>query len=457
MKITKVGSAEFYQGDCISVLRKLPEASFQCCVTSPPYYGLRVYDGDATKEIGREPTLNEYVANLVEVGRGVRRVLRDDGVFWLNLGDSFCNTDKWGGGKNNNTGKHTADGNDVPSWKSTRIKKQKQAGFKPKDMMLVPFHVAMALQADGWWLRACLPWLKRNAMPTSANDRPGTSVEYVFMLTKSPTYFFDMVSVRKQGDPYSPRTIGGAHHLKEKAAAFGLVEFSGNQTSGKIDDFPAGCNFRDSDLWFESLESTTYGAIGSGNELLGLDINVGSLAIKHFAAYPTKLIAPLLKCSTSPKGCCPKCGAPWKRVLEKERRATRPASDSKVTKQRKVAGAPGRSPVGATSCFATTVGNRDPQRHVTETKTLGWEPTCVCGDLEPIPCKILDPFGGAGTTALVGRKLGLDSVSIELNPEYIELAAKRVKSGGAFGTWRDKRSESEKARTDGLFSKLGVQ
>lgn len=241
-------------------------------------------------------------------------------------------------------------------------------------------------------------------------------------------------------------------------------------------------NFRDSDLWFESIKPP-HGLVGCGDELLGLDVNVGSLAIQHFAAYPSKLIAPLLKCSTSAKGACPKCGAPWKRIVAKDRKATRPALDSKVeseknkqrlesgmcssstlasfkgNKQRKVAGAPGRSPDGATSCFATTVGNRDPQRHVPDTKTVGWEPTCECGQTETVPCKVLDPFGGAGTTALVCRKLGLASVSIELNPEYIELAAKRVRSGGAFGTWRDKRTDAEKKMDveQGLFSKVGLE
>ena len=141
-----------HTGDAIEILRTLDAESVQTCVTSPPYYGLRSY-GDDAQEIGREGSVNEYVQNLVEVFREVRRLLRPDGTLWLVLGDSYCSTDKWGGGHTGNTGKQTVEVNgNVPSWIG-RERRKKQPGIKPKDLLLVPAQVALALQTDGWWLQ----------------------------------------------------------------------------------------------------------------------------------------------------------------------------------------------------------------------------------------------------------------------------------------------------------------
>jgi DNA modification methylase len=191
-------------GDCRRVLAGLPDCVFQTCVTSPPYWGLRDY-GHAD-QLGLEPTPEEYVANLVEVFRQVRRVLRDDGTLWLNLGDTYaagCMTGRQG--VNSTTGRNVgqADG-------TTLAPRKPPVGLKQKDLCGIPWRVAFALQADGWWLRSDIIWSKPNPMPESVTDRPTKAHEYVFLLAKSERYFFDADAVKEEfaGAAYQGRQNG---------------------------------------------------------------------------------------------------------------------------------------------------------------------------------------------------------------------------------------------------------
>lgn len=154
-------------GDSRAILPTLTANSVHCVITSPPYYGLRAYS-DNPAEIGREQTPEQYIAAMVATFCEVRRVLRDDGCCWLNLGDSYASDSKWGGATG---GKHAAGlhGNSGIS------RARRSTGAKDKDLLLIPHRVALALQADGWYLRSTLPWLKRNAMPESVTDRPTTA------------------------------------------------------------------------------------------------------------------------------------------------------------------------------------------------------------------------------------------------------------------------------------------
>lgn len=188
------GPVTVHLGDVREVLGLMPESSIQAVVTSPPYWGLRDYGVEG--QLGLEATPDEYVERMVEVFRGVRRVLRDDGTLWLNLGDSYCSTDKWGGGVGGNTGKHTvASDGSVPSW---AVRKRRQPyGLKPKDLVGIPWRVAFALQADGWYLRSDIIWSKPNPMPDSVRDRPTRSHEYIFLLSKSKRYYYDAAAVRE--------------------------------------------------------------------------------------------------------------------------------------------------------------------------------------------------------------------------------------------------------------------
>jgi site-specific DNA-methyltransferase (cytosine-N4-specific) len=195
-------SIRILQGDCREVLRTLPDASVHCCVTSPPYWGLRSYlpagHPDKAKEIGSEPTLQQWVDTMVEVFREVRRVLRDDGTLWLNLGDAYANDGKWGGATG---GKQTY----LNDESRERVGRQKlHTGLKPKDLMGQPWRVAFALQDDGWWLRQEIIWAKKNPMPESCRDRFTKAHEQVFLLSKQERYYFDFDAVQEPVE-------GGAH------------------------------------------------------------------------------------------------------------------------------------------------------------------------------------------------------------------------------------------------------
>jgi len=177
-----------YGGDVRDVLPTLPADSVDCIVTSPPYWGLRDYGNDG--QLGLEATPEEYVANLVGVFRELRRVLKPSGTAWLNLGDSYANDTKWGGSSG---GKHR-----LALHGQTGIGRLKvSTGLKSKDLVGIPWRVAFALQADGWWLRSDIIWSKPNPMPESVTDRPTKAHEYLFLLTKSARYYFDADAVRE--------------------------------------------------------------------------------------------------------------------------------------------------------------------------------------------------------------------------------------------------------------------
>jgi len=174
-------------GDALEVLRSLPDEAAHCCVTSPPYWGLRDYGVEG--QLGLEKTPEEYVERLVGVFREVRRVLRDDGTLWLNLGDSYQTTS--GGGQ------QVAQSNTGAGLAADRIGAGKIPGLKPKDLVGIPWHVAFALQADGWWLRSDIIWAKPNPMPESVKDRPTKAHEYVFLLSKAKRYYYDAEAIKE--------------------------------------------------------------------------------------------------------------------------------------------------------------------------------------------------------------------------------------------------------------------
>lgn len=177
-------------GDSLEVLPRLAAECVQCCVTSPPYWGLRDYDHQA--QIGAEISPEQYVEHLVQIFRGVRRVLRSDGTLWLNVGDSYA--------RNGGTGNHGPNaivGNTKKLIQKRNCKVPDCWGLKDRDLMGLPWRVAFALQADGWILRSRITWVKKTAMPESVKNRPTTATEEVFLFAKSPAYFYDPTSVRE--------------------------------------------------------------------------------------------------------------------------------------------------------------------------------------------------------------------------------------------------------------------
>jgi DNA modification methylase len=378
-----------YVGDALDVLQGMPDESVHCVVTSPPYWGLRSYiaDGHADKplEMGLEPTPDAYIARMVEVFREIRRVLRRDGTCWINLGDSYA------GAPAGNTGApHLADGGAFRGDKP--FDSSKGTGLKPKDLVGIPWRLAFALQADGWYLRSDIIWSKPNPMPESVTDRPTKAHEYVFLLTRSARYFYDADAIREPHQPDGRIKTIHAH------AVNGSHENYANMGT-------------DQERWPN----------GGRNARSVWTIATQPYAEAHFATFPEELPRRCIAAGTSERGCCPECGAPWEREVEVEKANYRPKS--------RMPGTQYPSEVGAG--HTNGLGSSTLTHHITKT-TTGWRPSCNCGDLGPVPAICLDPFMGSGTVALVARKLGRCSIGIELSPAYARLAAKRLQQQTLF-------------------------
>ena len=412
-------------GNCLDQLKTLPDGSVHCCVTSPPYWGLRDYGtanwigGDSecdhvanpnqTKKMGNEvfnenrPSRTEtktkgyyekvcpkcgaireddqlgleetpeaYVESMVKVFREVHRVLRDDGTLWLNLGDSYCGTGHKGDHKDP---KHKGGRNAQSVAINNKIE-----GLKSKDLVGIPWRVAFALQADGWYLRQDIIWHKPNPMPESVTDRCTKAHEYIFLLSKSKKYYYDHEAIKEPlaVEPHAPR-------------------------NKKLDK-----SRNDHD----QMEKV-WGADGKRNKRSVWTVTTKPYKGAHFATFPHDLIEPCILAGTSKKGCCAKCGMPWNRVVESVR-IRRDELDKSDPRYR---------PNRYESPYKEINGRED--AGFTKSKTLGWNPSCSC-DSEIEPCTVLDPFLGSGTTLAVALKNGRQGIGIELNQDYVEISHKRI-------------------------------
>jgi DNA modification methylase len=406
-------------GDCREVLATLPAESVHCVVTSPPYWGLRDYgtatwvggdeecDHAAAKrktrydyaldsspiqqgsrtgtdaqvgaylpacptcsairqdgQLGLESTPDAYVEAMVGVFREVRRVLRADGTVWLNLGDSYASDIKGSGGP---TPKQAS--NQGSFYEPRKM----QHGLKPKDLVGIPWRVAFALQADGWYLRSDIIWSKPNPMPESVTDRPTKAHEYLFLLSKSARYFYDADAVREAN------TSDRAPSRKAKASGAGHLALRPN--------------------------GTPYDGTGTDRNLRSVwTIATEPYPGAHFATFPRKLVEPCIKAGTSERGVCPECGAPWVRVVERE---TTGVDERRTARSEPVGIMPNRVRAG------------DPS-----VTTTGWRASCT-HDAAPVPAVVLDPFAGSGTTLLVAQALGRRAIGIDLNPDYLRQCLER--------------------------------
>jgi len=293
-------SVRIITGDCRHILRTLPEKSVQCCVTSPPYFGLRDYGhGD---QIGLEPTPDEFVAAMVAVFREVWRVLVDDGVLWLNLGDSYAGS--WGNYGGANRGKGTQreiingsvvkdqtvrNGLYLPPTANVK-------GLKPKDLIGIPWRVAFALQADGWYLRQDIIWAKPNPMPESVRDRCTKAHEYIFMLTKSERYFYDQEAIKEPSVAADIGSMdGGAQRNPDGSKAN-----SGRNFRGKIDKQRGhgrrhvGFNER----WDAMAKNEQ--CSGMRNKRSVWEIATKPFSEAHFATFPPELPELCIKAGSRP-------------------------------------------------------------------------------------------------------------------------------------------------------------
>ena len=419
------------QGDVIEQLARLKSegVKVRTCVTSPPYWGLRDYGtaewrgGDAEcghnpqradggdradralplgrggmyrdvcgkcgavrvdNQIGLERTPDEYVAKMVQVFRAVRDVLSDDGTLWVNLGDTYHG----GGGGNYGSGISVASKHNQHL---TNVRNRVEIeGIKPKDLVGIPWRVAFALQADGWYLRSDIIWHKPNPMPESVRDRPTKSHEYIFLLSKSPRYFYDADAVRENA-------IQPAHSRKASKIDSSRMDagYDGHRTRvglSQAKDFDGFRNRRS--VW----TVTTKPYKGA-----------------HFATFPPDLIEPCILAGTSAKGQCPKCGKAWERVVERvTNTAQRNAAGKNNETYQRGRVTPRGHPLGDFHDLGTV-----------SSTFLGWRATCSC-NLDPVPDLVLDPFGGSGTTAEVALKHGRRAILIELNQSYVELQKQRL-------------------------------
>jgi DNA modification methylase len=338
--------------------------------------------------LGLEPSPELYLDHLVQLFRDLRRVLRPDGTLWLVLGDCHAGAGSARLAGANRPGKRNAlvPSGDLPDRQPSRLA---QPGLKPKDLVGLPWQLALALRADGWWLRQAVIWSKRNPMPESAPDRPTTAHEYVFLLTRSSRYFYDAEAVREpDAGADHPRRV-----LHRPEPSGGLLPPHGGIRNAA-------------------------GRQGAGRHLRSVwTLATSPLREPHFAAFPPQLADRCIRAGTSERGCCPRCGTPWTRILE---RRFEPQPDVSAARGRK--GAPGQKPMDATNSWQGF------PRGTTRSVTTGWRPTCECDPRpEPVPAVILDPFSGAGTTALAALSLGRDAVGIELNPDYVAMATRRIR------------------------------
>lgn len=437
------GWVQIHNGDCLEVLRGLPPESVHCVCTSPPYYGLRDYgtgrweggkpdckhtisgwndnmkphvdrverDGERRKrclrcgairidkQIGLEQSPEEYIAKLVEIFREVKRVLHPSGTLWIVIGDSYVG----GKGQSGTRGSNYQDGRrergesinhgyqTLGGAKETRptddLKMLLSSGLKPKDLIGIPYMLAFALRADGWYWRDKITWAKGvsfcdsysgSCMPESVEDRCTKASEEILMFSKSKTYFADMEDVKE-------RAVYPAGTMAAKGSVERYGEDGVNARPPEYAVYTGSRNLRN--VWAISPK----GYIGA-----------------HFAVYPLALVEPIVKIGTSEKGCCAKCGTPMRRIVKRQISHSGQSSGYTVDSGRMDGG-----------------GKRHGSFVDAHSDTIGWQSGCS-HDLETKPCVVLDPFGGSGTTAEVAKKLGRKSVLIELNADYCKLAVKRV-------------------------------
>ena len=359
-------------GDCKEKLQSLCSNSINTCITSPPYWGLRDYGVDG--QLGLEETPEEFVDNLVQVFKEVKRVLRDDGTVWLNLGDSYASRGKVG---QKDTQKY--DGISMME----HLHSGGVEGLPPKNLVGIPWRVAFALQADGWYLRQDIIWHKPNPMPESVTDRCTKSHEYIFLLSKSPKYYFDNEAIKEDSVTIIKK--------RTRKTGTGVDSNIGNKGS-------AGNN-------------------GKRNKRSVWTVNTKPFKDAHFATFPVDLIEPCVLAGC-PEKVCVKCDTPYERKVEIKRtpRWELPPDDPRYRPSK----------------YETEYDklNGDTRFNVSETKDLGLQKQCQCQckSNETKPGTVLDPFGGSGTTAEVANARNRDAVLIELNEEYIEIMKARLVS-----------------------------
>ena len=423
---------DIHQGDAVETLAEMPESSVHCVVTSPPYFGLRDYGVDG--QIGLEESLAEYIESIVEVADELQRVLRDDGNWWLNLGDTFAGSGgaggQWNGGSD--TGTSTVDADPGEAYNHDR-----EVTLRRKSKMLVPHRVAIALQDTGWVVRDDAGWHKPNPTPNPVKDRLHETKEFLFHLTPQPDYWFDLDAIR---EPPKDASVDRA-----------LREYSGSKQTD-TERYPD----REHESQLHSFDRPIHSNGKNPGDVL--EIPVQAYPDAHFAVFPDDL--PELPIESScPPTVCAECGTPYERDVEEvpvwdrdkdeidrsqllraierfeesdldvehlEAVRAKGFSDAAAGQQQTGAGRNTDEVEQRAAEAKEVLGGYFREFTMTAHETGGWEQACDCDTDETAPGVVLDPFAGAGTTCKVAKDLGRRFVGIDLNPEYVAMAQRRA-------------------------------
>ena len=430
-------TGDIHQGDAAETLAEMPADSVHMAMCSPPYWGLRDYNVDG--QIGLEESLGAYIESLLAVADELRRVLRPDGSWWLNLGDSFAGSGGAGGqwtDESHGSARYDGDGGDSYNGPLN------QSTLRRKSKMLVPHRVAIALQDAGWVVRSDAVWAKPNPMPHPVKDRLNEHKEFLFHLTPEPDYWFDLDAIREP-------------HKKESLERRGRYDFN---TSGTSADAYPDEQGRDGEYIGTEPEDALHPNGKNPGDIL--EVSVKPFPDAHFAVYPPELCEKPIK-STAPERVCAACGTPYKRATESMPLWERDAStiDRQQAKQalkrfrnsdldvehleaiRAVGFGDGdHGDAAQGSMGRVNQRQRDLAREAKDVlggyfrefvasparEHAGWTQACDCETDRTEPGIVLDPFAGAGTTCLVAKDHGRRFVGLELNPEYVAMAQKRV-------------------------------
>lgn len=273
-------------GEALSALQSLESNSVNCCITSPPYYGLRDYG--ANGQIGLEETPSEYIEKLVTVFREVRRVLKNDGTLWLNMGDSYAGSGK-GAALYPDNAKKYKQGTSKGMLGAVATAKIKSPEYKRKDLMGIPWRLAFALQADGWYLRQDIIWHKPNCMPESVKDRCTKSHEYIFLLSKSDRYYFDYESIKEPAVGFNNVPPAGSK---------GTLTPNSRRRKGNSKTFRGGGAYTNNQAFNNSTDAkressgNTENTTGLRNKRDVWSVSTRGYKEAHFATFPEKLIEP---------------------------------------------------------------------------------------------------------------------------------------------------------------------
>jgi DNA modification methylase len=333
-------------------------------------------------QIGLEETPEQYIEAMVEVFRCVKDILADDGILWVNIGDSYASQ---GGGQVEqtvrgqqdyvNSGQKGADG--------VGTSRKAPLGFKPKDLIGIPWMLAFALRADGWYLRQDIIWHKPNPMPESVQDRCTKAHEYIFLLSKTQKYFYDNEAIKEP-----------AHTTDES---------NRDRDASRLNNTPGRTRMA-------GLKTNHY---EMKNKRSVWTVNTKAYSGAHFAVFPEELIEPCILAGTSQRGHCPKCGVRWSRITQRSKPPK--VEDSKLDRF-------GSGKAGVHRKVGQAYQNWLNENPI---QTIGWEANCDC-DADPVADIVIDPFMGSGTTAQVAQQLGRKYLGCELNPDYKELQDRRV-------------------------------